>query len=396
MNSYEKGGLNFLDFATLNNTFKVNWLRQIIRNPNSIWNFIPSYIFSTLGGLQFFLGCNYDIDKIPVKLAEFHRQAFLSWSLIFKHNFSPHRYYIWNNKDIVYKRKSLFLEYWFKNGIILVDQLFNSNGFLFTFGEFLAYYKIPVTPKDYAKVFDAISPKICTLFKYTTRINTTLWSLPNIVNTYEGRICLSFNSHNSCIRTLFQRNIVSLPYVHSFWNRFSDDIVWKKVWLLPNQYLITNKIKEVSFKLIHRIYPTKHFLVKFKSDIDTNCTFCNNSLETMVHLYWYCPHVKPFWENVCEFICKNIDADFMLFWKYVLFGIFKNQRDYHDTNNIYIINLILLLAKFHIHKCKFSGKKPCFILFKKEMELYIDSIRFSLKQKALKTLKMCTLFNIIL
>lgn len=41
---------------------------------------------------------------------------------------------------------------------------------------------------------------------------------------------------------------------------------WKKVWLLPNVYFITNKIKEVTFRLIQRIciYPAKHFLVKFK------------------------------------------------------------------------------------------------------------------------------------
>lgn len=131
MNSYENGGLNVLDFATLNNTCKVNWLKQIVKNPNSIWCFIPSHILSKLGGIHFFLSCNYNIDKIPAKLAEFHRQAFLSWSLIHKHNYSPHRYYIWNNKDIIYKHKSLYLKHWFDNGIILVDQLFNLNGFFF-------------------------------------------------------------------------------------------------------------------------------------------------------------------------------------------------------------------------------------------------------------------------
>lgn len=217
----------------------------------------------------------------------------------------------------------------------------------------MSFYKIPVTPKDYAKVFDTISSKICTLFRHQQRINIQLWSLPNVLNTYVGRICLFCKSNNRCIRTLFQRNIVSLPYVHSFWNRFTDCIVWKKVWLLPNQYLITKKIKELSFKLIHRIYPTKHFLLKFKSDIDTTCTFCNNCLETVVHLYWYCPFVKPFWKNVCDFIVKNIDKDFVLFWKHILFGVLDHQRFY--CNGIYIINLILLLAKFNIHRCKFSG-----------------------------------------
>ncbi len=42
MNTYDSGGLNFLDFTTLNNTFKINWIEQFLNNPKSIWNFIPN------------------------------------------------------------------------------------------------------------------------------------------------------------------------------------------------------------------------------------------------------------------------------------------------------------------------------------------------------------------
>ncbi len=55
-----------------------------------------------------------------------------------------------------------------------------------------------------------------------------------------------------------------------------DNILWKKVWTLPNKYLLINKVKEISFKLIHRYYPVKTFIVsKFKLSIDVNCTFCD-------------------------------------------------------------------------------------------------------------------------
>ena len=33
MNIYESGGLNFLDFNTLNNTFKINWAKNFLKNP---------------------------------------------------------------------------------------------------------------------------------------------------------------------------------------------------------------------------------------------------------------------------------------------------------------------------------------------------------------------------
>ncbi len=55
MNAYENGGLNFLDFRTLNYTFKTNWLKQVLRNPVSVWSILPLHILSKMGGLNFFL-----------------------------------------------------------------------------------------------------------------------------------------------------------------------------------------------------------------------------------------------------------------------------------------------------------------------------------------------------
>jgi len=71
---------------------------------------------------------------------------------------------------------------------------------------------------------------------------------------------------------------------------------------------------------------------------------------------------------------------------YLVFGI--NSTIKH--RQIYIINFILLMAKFSVYKCKFSFH------LEKKIELYIDSLRFSMKQKAIKTLKMCKCFNIFI
>lgn len=398
MNSYENGGLNFLDFATLNNTFKINWLKQLFRNPTSIWNIIPLHILSKLGGLNFFLVCNYNIDKVPVKMSAFHRQAFLSWTLIYKHNFSPHNYFIWNNKDIVYKHKSLFMEYWFQNNILLVDQLFNREGLLLTYEEFLSKYNVPVTPGDYAKVFGAIPSGVCMLFKSQPRINVQLSSLLSPVCTPVGKVCFQNlpGNNNRSIRALFQKDVITLPYVISYWNRFVDDVLWKRAWLLPNRYLVTNKVKEVSFKLIHKFYPAKCFIRdRFRKDIDSNCSFCSVCPETVVHLFWHCPVVKKFWQHLCNFINEHIDEYFVLHWKNILFGLLDNKSTERNTH-IYIINLIIIMAKFFIHKCKFTGAKPSLIGFDLEFRQYILSIQHSLKRKAFKTVSACVTFEIFM
>lgn len=396
-NSYENGGLNFLDFKTLNNTFKINWLKQLFQNPTSIWNIIPFHILSKLGGTDFFLVCNYDIDKIPVKMSAFHRQAFLSWSLIYKHNFSPHSYLIWNNKDILYKHKSLFKEYWFQNNIIWVDQLFNKDGLLFTYKEFLAKYNIPVAPGEYAEVFGAIPSGVCMLFRNQKRLDVHKLTCISPTDTLTGKLCLSSHSvnNNRCIKIMFQRDVATLPCVVPYWNRFVDDIPWKKVWLLANRYLITNKVKEISFKLIHKFYPAKTYIKnRFKKDIDINCSFCDEYPETVVHLFWCCPPVKFFWQKLCDFIHINIKKQSVLAWKNVLFGL--SESDIQNSNSVYLINLLILMSKYHIHCCKYSGKKPCFTAFYNEFRQYILSIKHSEKQKALKTVAICTIFNVFI
>ena len=261
-------------------------------------------------------------------MSSFHRQAFLSWSLIFKHNFSPHKYYIWNNKDILFKHNSLFIESWFNNNIIHVAQLFNKDGRLYSYNEFLEEYNIPVSPGEYAKVFGAISSGICMLFKSQPRVEPHQLSLLSLSDTAIGKICFSCNhGNNNLIRSLFKRDVTSVPYVILYWNRYVEDIDWKNVWLLPNRYLLTNKVREISFKIIHRCYPSNdHIHKRFKKVIDVKCSFCSMEIETVTHLFWLCPIVQSFWTDICNFIANTIDKNCELFWKDVLLGIYNCNR----------------------------------------------------------------------
>lgn len=80
----------------------------------------------------------------------------LSWSWIYKHGLPPHRYYLWNNRDILYKHKSLYFANWFQNGIYVVSHLLNTSGHLLSYSEFLNKFDMPIPPKECAIVFGSI------------------------------------------------------------------------------------------------------------------------------------------------------------------------------------------------------------------------------------------------
>lgn len=162
--------------------------------------------------------------------------------------------------------------------------------------------------------------------------------------------------------------------------------------MLPNKFLITNKVKEVSYKIIHKYYPANNYMLKFKKDINTNCSFCGSQPETVIHLFWLCPHTKELWADLSRFTIDYLTKDFVLHWKNVVFGF--HDLFQKEGKCCFLINLFLFLAKFFIHKCKYTKKIPSFIIFQKEIELYFKLIANSNNKKAMKTLDSCKMCNL--
>ncbi len=90
---YKDGGRQAIDFDLINGTLKMNWLKSFLNN-NSFWYHIPREIFNNLGGIQFLFKCDFNIQKLPVKLSLFHQQVLLYWKLLYNHNITrtTHRY----------------------------------------------------------------------------------------------------------------------------------------------------------------------------------------------------------------------------------------------------------------------------------------------------------------
>ncbi len=127
---------------------------------------------------------------------------------------------------------------------------------------------------------------------------------------------------------------------------------------------------------------------KFNIRINVNCTFCDSQPETVLHLFWHCVHTRKLWQDICQFIVNFIHNDFELFFKDVLFGIFTFEKQY---GNIYFLcNLIILLAKYFIHKCKVMKVTPNFSYFQEDIKMYIKSLSTSYNKKAIQTLCMLT------
>jgi len=68
-----------------------------------------------------------------------------------------------------------------------------------------------------------------------------------------------------------------------------------------------------------------------------------------------------FWVEFSNFIKHNVLPGFSLLFNDVLLGFFNIEKA--QFNEYYIINLLLFLTKFHIHRSKFTQQNPLFIVF---------------------------------
>ena len=123
---------------------------------------------------------------------------------------------------------------------------------------------------------------------------------------------------------------------------------WEKIFLKSVKTTKDTKLRWFQFRIIHGILSTNSFLCKIKLAENNLCTFCQNEVETISHLFWYCEHVQLFWKYLLKLLkndchhAQNMKLDLQL----VIFG--TSPTIYTDD----VFDLILLLAKFFIYKCK--------------------------------------------
>ncbi len=96
--------------------------------------------------------------------------------------------------------------------------------------------------------------------------------------------------------------------------------------------------------------------------------------------------------DVSMFIKENVLFNFNLQCENVISGYFNLDN---LNNEALVINLLILFVRFHIHKCKFSNKKPFFIVVYKELENYVCTIQHSTTRKAIKAAHLCSTFKIV-
>ena len=106
-------------------------LKKYFGDSESSWKVILDEFLCSIGS-KFILFCNFDTRKLPIYLPVFYKECLDAWSDL--NNLNVVSYddvvdqIIWNNKNIVMDKSSLFEKHLFTQGIVKIGDLLSETG----------------------------------------------------------------------------------------------------------------------------------------------------------------------------------------------------------------------------------------------------------------------------
>ena len=156
----------------------------------------------------------------------------------------------------------------------------------------------------------------------------------------------------------------SIPTAVKKWNEIFINLKWNIIFKNAIKNSADSQLQWFQLRLIHRILPTKKYLVQCNLTVDSSCSFCGVTDETLSHLFWNCRHVKSFWDDMINFLHEKCIHCTRLYFKeeLILFGSAEKIK----TDGP--MNFLILFAKFYIYKCKFDNIKPNLKTYLKQLQ----------------------------
>ena len=136
-----------------------------------------------------------------------------------------------------------------------------------------------------------------------------------------------------------------------------------------------NQLKWLQFQIVRNSLQTNAIVSHFKRNISKNCTYCQdpNSEELVSHLFWSCPNVYTFLNDVFAFI-SDTGLNFSPTKEQFLFG-FPKIEPYQPKN------YITLVLKKYIWLTKFRTQVLTMVGFRAFLKSYICDLKFMFQFK---------------
>ena len=294
-----------LDLQCFNRALKAKWIQRYL-DPHNRGKWKLFVEFSLIGhDINLLLQGNLNSDDVASLGIEdpFTKELIETWSLLnFKKQLSNFGITpIWYNSLIRIDNKPIHYRNWSTAGIYFVNDLLEDDSQFLTVDTFKEKFAIKAHFLQYHGVICAISnikrKNHCPQMKSAKTDTKSLLSS-------EAFCKLAYKSFLTQTASIPCKSQEKWLTECNFCD--VDTIDWGKSYTLAFLCTKESKLRVFQFKLLHRKLATNYFLFKIGIKSNDQCSFCKESSETLLHLFWDCPFVKSFWNEISNWMKKAL------------------------------------------------------------------------------------------
>ena len=159
-----------------------------------------------------------------------------------------------------------------------------------------------------------------------------------------------------------------------------------KIWKALYNPFLDPEIRNISFKIVHKVLPTNNFLFQYAISNFCHCTFCGQRyVETVEHLFINCRQVAPVWFFVKSVLWRLCNHRLKVDQPLVIFNCLDDQIQLcKELRNVclYLIHLVKYCVWYLRCQVKYEHRTfdggSALKLFKQKLKLRIrvDYTRF--------------------
>ena len=258
---------------------------------------------------------------------------------------------ICNNTLFQYRNNTLFLPTSLSKGIVQLKDIVR-NGRLITFNEYINLYGMHArSVMDYNVIYNAIYP----VFILNNPQNHANFSFRNIpIEKLNRKLIYSSLAEES-----------EPPLCVGIWKRkFGIDITkpyWDNIFQLKEI-----RLREISWKICHNIYPTSIMLHRMQLAPSNLCRYCNN-VDFIEHFFFHCQAINQLWNEIKNDIRICFNVNIRMSEQIVLFGVLTIEGA--SRSDVSLINQLLAIGRMSISKFKYGRSRNLIEIYESDCAL---------------------------
>ena len=300
------GGIKVPDFDTMLKTSRYKWIKRLEKTEEPPWKVILRCYLKKYGiSLEVLLHSNYSLKTLGLEahmLPMFYYELLKLWSNTGNTTGVDKSEFIWYNRELCIKGRSVFYPDFLQCGIWYVSDLYCSDG--------------EVIPFD---VWVNRGLSRTNLIRWMSLVRKTKRKARNTLSQLDleniGKLSLlgkgPLYAINSPViyKELLREKLGESVHVPRISKYLADteSTDWCKVYERANKIPIDTKIKDFQYRFIHDILSNNYWLNKWKIKDTSVCTYCSDSVEDIAHMFWYCEKSREFWDGVANLLQLHVN-----------------------------------------------------------------------------------------